>query len=316
MDPATGAWKQSSTLNGPAQGLFDQTMAGQSTLTGQIGAGLDLSGVGGMPQVGGYNQQAIDAWNALSQPDTQRQSDAARARAAAMGITLGSDANNDVERNIGVNEATQRNQAILQGMNQGNIEFNQGMGIRQQGEKEALDKYNSALSGNTNLTGVRQSLDPNKWNASTPAGAAYIPQTIYGAAQDTFNAQRQNENADIAQRNSNIQTGVGAVGALGGISGIASGLSGLGGLASSAYGGLKSLFGGGSQGITDQYGYGDPTWGSDWGAPSLGYSNAPTDYFGAGGGWGDVASGSGYDTSGLGSWGGSGSQWTLSNGGW
>ena len=270
-----GTWSQSTALNGAAQGLFDTTMSGQTGLAGQIGQGVDFSGLGTMPQVGGYNQQVIDSWNALAQPGLQRQSDAARQRAAAMGITMGSDASNDVEKTIGTNEATQRNQAILQGYTQGNTEYTQAMQARQEAEKEAMDKYSGAISGSGALTSARQSLDPNAWMAKTPASANYAPETIYGAAQDTFNANMQNQNSDIAQRNANIASGSSLLKTLGGSSGIF-GSGGITGAAGDLWGGLKGLFGSsGDQGITDYYGGSTPTWGTDW---SGGLTNGDTSY--------------------------------------
>jgi len=234
-----GRWINNTSLSGAAQGLWDQSMGGQGNLAGQIGQGLDYSSLGAMPQVGQYNQEVINSWNALQNPGLQKSEDAARARAAAMGLTMGSNAWNDQERSLGNTRIDAGNKAILAGYQQGNTEYDQALRARQQGAGEIQNKYSAALSGNTNLGGMRDSLDPNKWATKVPTGAAYIPQTIYGAAQDTFNAQRQNENADIAQRQQNVNTGVGAIQALGGINGITSGLGNL-------WGGAQNLWNWGS----------------------------------------------------------------------
>jgi hypothetical protein len=182
---------------------------------------------------------------------------------AAQGITAGSVIGNQGERGINDAYGTARDKAILAGTTEyGNV-FNRGLQARQQAASEAQTGYQAALQGLTGLGSVRSSLDPNKWNADTKASAAFLPQTIYGAAQDTFSANRQNENADIAQSNanraataSNINTGLNAVG----------GLSGLGSAASGLWDwGKKNLFGGGTQGtlgqdyLTNDYGWGTNT---------------------------------------------------------
>ena len=252
MNP-DGTWANSSTMNAPTQNLFDTTMQGSTNLASTIGAGPDMSNLGTMPTAGQYVPGATAAWMALAQPQQDAQDAAARTRAAAMGITLGSDANNMVERNIGTNDSTMTNQGILQGYNQGNTEFTQSMQARQQAEKEAMDQYTGAVSGSSALTASRNSLDPNSWNTKVPTSAAYTPQQITGAAQDTFNALMQNQNSDNAQRNANITSGLNAVKALGGTSGLlgSGGLFGSGGLSgalSSGWNGLSSLWGGGAQG--------------------------------------------------------------------
>jgi hypothetical protein len=260
-----GRWINNTSLSGAAQGVFDTSMAGRTNLSGQVGAGLNTNGLmdwgstdltgnlGTMPQVGQYNQQVIDAWNNLNKPGLDQQDSAARARAAAMGITLGSNANNDIERNLGANRNDASNKAILAGYTQGNTEYDQALRARQQGYTENLgkstlmnserqqqlgerkDAYSAAVAGNSNLGSQIDSLNPNKWNTTVPTGAAYIPQTIYGAAQDTFNAQRQNENAEIAGRQNTASTAAGLLGAAGG-------LSGLGSAASSIWGGAQSAW--------------------------------------------------------------------------
>lgn len=259
-----GTWGQQTSLNGGAQNLFDQTIAGQTGLAAGVGAGLDYGNLPAMPQVGGYNQQVIDSWNALAKPSVDQASAAQRARAAAMGITLGSGASNDIERNIGTNEATQRNQAILQGYQQGNTEFGQALQARQQGATEAQNKYTAGIQGLGALTSTRQSLDPNSWATKVPASAAYVPQNIYGAALDTFSANQANENAAQAQSNANRSATTGAI--TGGLSALG-GYKGLSSLGSDIWSGGKSLWnwasglGGGGSGdfvsepMGETYGY-------------------------------------------------------------
>ena len=174
-----------------------------------------------MPQVGGYNQQVIDTMNKLAQPGLTQQSDAARARAAAMGITLGSNANNDVERTIGNNWNDSALKSIVAGYTQGNTEYDQALRGRTEGynenlgqsqnqtaqrtaaEKERTDSYQALLSGSTNLGATRDSLNPNSWAAKVPTSVAFAPTGIYGAAADTFSGQMAVENQATAQSNAN-----------------------------------------------------------------------------------------------------------------
>jgi hypothetical protein len=234
-----GTWGQSTTLSGGAQGLWDQSMQGQQNLSGQISGGLNTSGLmgwgnsdlngnlGEMPKVGQYNQEVINAWNALQNPGLQKSEDAARQRAAAMGITMGSNAWGDQERSLGNVRTDAGNKAILAGYSQGNTEFGQALDARKQGYTENLgeatlqnsmrgqelgerkDAYGAAISGNTSLTNTRNSLNPNEWNAKAPTSANYLPTQIYSAAGDTFSANQANENAAQAQSNANRSANTG-----------------------------------------------------------------------------------------------------------
>lgn len=241
MNP-DGTWSNNSSLSGPAQGLFDQTMQGQSNLTSQVGQGLDYSSLGQMPQVGSYSQPVINAWNALQQPGLDQQATAYRNRLAAQGITQGSTISNNAERNIGNTWTDASNKAILAGYQQGNTEFGQALQARQQGASELQNKYQAAQQGIGTLGTERNSLDPNAWNTKVPTSAAYVPQTIYGAAQDTFNAQRQNENADIAAQQAKVDSGVSALRAAGGVSGVTSGIGSLMSGAGSLWSGAQNLW--------------------------------------------------------------------------
>jgi len=225
MNP-DGTWGTNTSLSAPAQGLFDASLSGQQNLAGQLGQGLDYSSLGGMPQVGGYNQQVINSWNALQEPGLARQDEAARARAAAMGLTIGSDPWSSIESSLSAGRTDAGNKAILAGYTQGNTEFNQALAARQQGAGELQNRYDAARTGSTALGGIRDSLNPNKWNPDVKASANYLPQTIYGAAQDTFNAQQMNENTDIVRNQANTDSAINAIRALGGNAGIPGVISG------------------------------------------------------------------------------------------
>lgn len=239
---AGGNWTQSSALGGQAQGLWDQSFAGQGALAGQIGGGINYGSAPAMPQVGGYNQEVINAWQGLQQPELDRNATAQRQRLAAQGVTMGSNISNTSERNLGNVSTDARNKAILAGYTQGNTEFDQALRARAQGTGEAEKSYDATIRGSGALGTMRDSLNPNKWAANVPGSANYLPQTIYGAAQDQFNAQRQNENADIARQQAQTGSYVDALRAAGGISGIGQAASAAAPYVQDAWSGIKGYF--------------------------------------------------------------------------
>lgn len=205
-----GNWVQNTQLSDWTKPLYNTTIDSQISLGQKLGAGA--------PQASfGAQQNVIDAWNALAQPGLDKAANADRARAAAMGITIGSNANNDIERNIGVNRSTSQNQGILQGVDAYNKMY-----------QNQLAGYNANRDAMTAMTGVRDSLNPNKWSASVPTSAALTPQNIYGSAQDTFNAQTSKENAARADALARTQANYQLAGsALNNIGGIVSGVGSL-----------------------------------------------------------------------------------------
>lgn len=244
QDPS-GRWINNTSLNGQAQGLFDTTMQGQQGLAGQIGGGINYGSAPAMPTVGGYNTDVINAWNALQEPGLGKAEASQRARLAAQGITQGSNISNVSDRNLGSIRTDAGNKAILAGYQQGNTEFDQALRARAQGTGEAERSYAGAISGMGALGQTRESLDPNKWASKVPTGAAYIPQTIYGAAQDQFNAERQNENADIAKSQATTDSYVNALRAAGGMQGIGSAVGAIAPYAGKAWDWASNYWGGG-----------------------------------------------------------------------
>jgi len=238
MNP-DGTWSNSTNLSGAAQGLFDASLTGQQNLTNQLGQGINYSSLGAMPQVGQYNQQVIDTWNALQAPGLAQGEQAARNRMAAMGgATVGSSPWATQERAFGNIRTDAGNKAILEGYKQGNTEFEQALKARSQGAGELEHGYEAARTGSAALGDIRAGLNPNKWNPTTPNSAAYLPQSIYGAAQDTFNAQQMNRNASIAEKEANQNAMINLLRTAGGgqgIQGILSGAKSAGGDISGAW---------------------------------------------------------------------------------
>ena len=175
-----------------------------------------------MPQVGQYNQQVIDAWQRLQQPELDRTATATRNRLAAQGLTQGSQISNTSESNINDAYGKARDNAILQGFQQGNTEYGQALAGRTQqynenlgqsqnmtaqrtaAEKERTDAYQAALSGSTNLGATRDSLNPNSWAPKVSTSAVFQPLNAYGAAGDTLAANISNANIDQAKTNSTL----------------------------------------------------------------------------------------------------------------
>lgn len=308
-----GSWYQNTNLRPEYQNLDLSITNGQNTLAGRIGQGVNTNGlqdwgstditagVSQMPDGSfGASQQVIDAIKALQQPGLNQARDAERARLAAMGITLGSDASNNSERVLGGTQNDADLKAILAGTQEyGNV-FNRQLAQRQQGVDENLKRSNLAtalrnsqfqervgqnasdIAGLSALGGAR--VDPKF--ASYAGATALPPPNMYGAATDLFNAQIAQENSQRANAQAVQQGHAGLVGAgvsaLGGLSGIG-GLLGQGAnLLGSAWNGITNglggLFGGGGAGF-DSSGFG--AGGFDYGFGN----NIDSNSFDTGGWW-------------------------------
>lgn len=303
-----GTWTQTTRFNEPYQNLDNSITAGQTNLGGMIGQGVNTGGlsdfgstditrgVSQMPDGSfGASQQVIDAMKQLQQPGLSQARDAERARLAAMGITLGSDASNNSERVLGGTQNDADLKAILAGTQEyGNV-FNRQLAQRQQGVdenikgstlanavrgqqmQERLGAYGANVAGMGALTGAKPKLD----FASYAGATALPPANMYGAATDSFNAQLAAENAARAQSQARQQGNVGlaqaGLGMLGGVSGI-------GGLLGSGMSALGNMWGN----IT-----GSP--GSDSWFANLGDNGDQTDYLaGQGDALGDFGSEQGW----------------------
>ena len=163
-----GTWTQTSSLSGQGQDIFNTASAGQRNLAGQLG------------QTSGAVQSVIDANMALQSPMLQQARDKEQQRLAAMGITMGSNAYNDTQRNLANSESDAYQKAILAGTQEyGNV-------------------YNRALQGTAGLSNLKDSLDPTKHNTTLPAATGYTPANMYQAGMDTYNAGLAQQNADTA----------------------------------------------------------------------------------------------------------------------
>lgn len=240
QDPTTGQWTQTSTLNQQQQDIFNSQQGNQQALADATGNALrgfdtgqvDFSGLGAMPQVGGYNQQAIDTYRQLQAPQLQQQRGAAEAKLAAMGLNTGSGkAWENAQRAIGTNENQADLQAIQAGIGQGNTEYQQAMAGRQQGVNEILGQKQANLGQLSGLFGVGQAMGVPQFN-SFQGVQPYNVADLTGAAQNQYQSQLDQYNAKKA----------GSGGLLGTIGGIAGSFLGpVGGAVGSAIG--KSIGG-------------------------------------------------------------------------
>jgi hypothetical protein len=290
-DPTTGQWTQTQSFNPQQQDVFNQQWGNQGTLAGKTAGmmgGLDTSQIdlgqapgmpevagdfdmgnapgmpgqtitpGGIstPEVGGYNQQAIDTMRALQAPGLQRQRAAKEAQLAAMGLGTGSgQAWNAEQQNLGETANNADLQAILAGINQGNIEFgqgmdrsqfdlgqagqafNQGMGLRQQGmsEEQARIAQENAQFGqgsNVHQQGVEDILNQRAGNLQQLQGMFGLgqnPQLQFGNVGnvgtynpgDLMGATQQQYQANLDKTNaknadkSNNMSALGSVASIG-----------------------------------------------------------------------------------------------------
>lgn len=212
-----GSWGQTTALNQPAQTLFDQSMGAQGNILGQISQGSPVASFGAQ-------QNVIDAWNRLQQPGLDQRAQAARARASAMGLTMGSDSYNTNERNIADTYRTSEDTAIGKGVDAWNQLYDR-----------QLQGYNANRGALGDITQMQGGMNPTKWSSAVPESGKYTPETVYGAGLDTFNAQMMNENAARLASQGDIQGYIQALNAAGGYKGIKE-------LGGDLWSGAKSLY--------------------------------------------------------------------------
>ena len=221
-------WSATQTV---APGLQNAVDTSQQNVSNQYGT--PFTG-GNLPSYGiNPGQTYSDAIMQRLQPQQQHQSEMSDQQLANQGIAPGTEAYNNAKRLLGQTQNDQLTSAIVGGMNT-------GLQANQQQYGQNLTNYNNTLA---NAQGIKSLATPNYINPvqqQTTAGA-----DLTGAAQNTYNAQLGNYNAQMAQQQ-NANSGLFGLGAAGLMSpkGTFSGLSGLG-----------SLFGGaggaaGSQGLT------------------------------------------------------------------
>ena len=233
---AQGNWSEATTMAPERRAIWDtlQRKTGEQ-LGGLDTSQVDFGGAPAMPTVGGYNEQAMNTIRALQAPDLERRANADRARRTAMGLGEASGtAWNTGEQNL--NDAASRAdmQAILGGINQGNIQFGQGMDLHKQG----ISNITGERALNANLTGGMMGLGnnfrlPTFANAPTPGMPENATPDIMSAAKAQYQAKLANEQAQSAWKSKLLGTAGSIAGSFFGPTGAMLGgklASGLGGM--------------------------------------------------------------------------------------
>ena len=203
-DPTSGQWSMSQSLAPEYEDIRQGQAANQGALTGKVGENIggldvsqiDLSGAPDMPTVGGYNQQAIDTIKALQQPGLDRARSGKEAQLAAMGLGTGSGtAWNTEQQNIGDRENRAGMEAILAGINQGNTEFNQGVGLHTtrvndilRGRQANLEQSKGLLNMNPQVT-MPQFQSTNVNGPGNSGNLMHAGQLQYNASMNAANAK-------------------------------------------------------------------------------------------------------------------------------
>jgi hypothetical protein len=235
QDPQ-GNWSEAISMAPERQAIWDtlQRKTGEQ-LGGLDTSQVDFSGAPDMPTVGGYNEQAMNTVRALQAPDLERRANADRARRTAMGLGEASGtAWNTGEQNL--NDAASRAdmQAILAGINQGNIQFGQGMDLHKQG----ISNITGERTLNANLAGGMMGLGnnfrlPTFANAPTPGMPGAATPDLMGSAEQQYQAKLAQNNASSAWKDKLLGTAGSIAGSFFGPAGAMIGgklASGLGGM--------------------------------------------------------------------------------------
>lgn len=226
QDPTTGQWTQTTSLNQPLQSALDSQQgitadrsgAASSMLPGAISSasqGLDTSGLNPLFSFGApgqTNQQAQDAVMGQLQPGLDQSRKAAENQLSNQGITPGSEAWQNAERQLGVNDNNANLQATMAGFQQGNTENSQNIAYSQ--AQQAQNASNLSQQSTLNNYGLGQvnsllngqSVTDPSFGTYSQAGTA-TPTNYLGAQQSNYNAILDQQNADAA-KNSSFDSGL------------------------------------------------------------------------------------------------------------
>lgn len=209
---ANGNWTQTVSMAPERQETWD-TLQGkiQDQLRGYNTNQVDISGAPAMPTIGGYNQQVIDTMRALQAPTLERARAAKEAKLAAMGIGTGSgSAWNTEQGNLYDAENRADLEAILAGYGQGNTEFEQGMGLHQQGVSDILSQEQANQAKMSGLMGLGDSFRlPTFENYATPSMSGAATPDLLNASQAGYKAAVDKANAASASNPWNQLVGIG-----------------------------------------------------------------------------------------------------------
>lgn len=205
-DPTTGEWTQTTSLAPEYEALRQQ----QAGLQGQVGdligqnlggldvSQVDLSGASALPTVGGYNEQAIATIRALQAPELARARARKEAQLAAMGVGTGTgQAWNAEQGNLAEAENRADLNAIMSGIQQGNVEFGQGLQLNQADINNMLRQRQANLAQTQGLMGLAgpQVGMPELPGFATPSGGGQTVPNLMNAAQSQYQAKLDKANA-------------------------------------------------------------------------------------------------------------------------
>lgn len=166
---------------------------------------ISLGGAPAMPTVGQYSQQATDLFNQLAQPGLDRQTDAARARLAAMGGSeFGSQAGTNLNQQLADMVSRSNMMGAQAGIQQGNEMFNQGMNLHTTGVQDILGERAANLGQLQGLMGLSQGVGVPQYNSFMQSGTPAVAD-LTGAAQNQYNAQMNKTNAGNADASNRAQ---------------------------------------------------------------------------------------------------------------
>ena len=194
---ANGNWLNTVAMTPERQQLYDTTnQKAQEQMAGFDTSQVDLSGAPAMPTVGGYNEQAMNTVRALQQRGLTDRRAATEAQMAAKGLMDTGSAYDSTQRNLAEGENDADLKAILAGINQGNVEFGQGMQAHTTGTGDILNQNTANLQKVGGMMGQSNSFRmPTFGPAPTPGMGANATPDMTGAANASYKAALDKYNA-------------------------------------------------------------------------------------------------------------------------
>jgi len=199
-----GQWSSTQTLSPQQQRLLDQNYGLQTGLLGlgghtlsQISSSMEnpitASDIPSSMVHAGENGQ--QAYMRMAAPDLKMNRETAESQAANQGITQGSEAWNNMERQLGVNENNAQDHAITSGFGMGQQAQQQGLQVQTALRDAPINQINALRTG-------------NQVTSPTFTGAPQQQQTtgadLLGATQAAGNWQQGVNNANQATTNSEV----------------------------------------------------------------------------------------------------------------
>ena len=186
-----------------SQGLLDSAQTGLGYANDVIShPGVDTSKLPQMPINPG--QSYIDAYNGYMQPNWDRQQASTNNNLANQGITQGSEAWNNAQRDVHDQQARDQLAAVTTGMNTGLSANQQGFQQQAYNQMQPINVINALRTG---------SQVQNPSYSATPQQTYSPGPDLLGASSQQYNAALGNTNAQNAN-NANVASGLGTAAGL------------------------------------------------------------------------------------------------------